>query len=86
MVNVRDRGPGLFGCGETKLSGIATVDALSWIVQELNQKIWSGFSPNVSIGKHSHDYFLKLVKCMYFSIMLTAIIKHAFFFTNNIIM
>lgn len=54
VVQVQDRGMGLFGCGTPSKEGVVRVEAMRWMTEVLNRE-WEDtmFLPNISIGECS---------------------------------
>jgi hypothetical protein len=58
IMQVSERGTGVFGCGSPTQEGVVKFEAMRWMLSVLNQRRGSTFLPGVSIGKSvSNDFF-----------------------------
>nr|CAD7198909.1 unnamed protein product [Timema douglasi] len=55
ILQVRERGEGLFDCGAVTRDGVVMVEALRWITSILNQERVTSFLPNITIGLRIFD-------------------------------
>nr|CAD7589963.1 unnamed protein product [Timema genevievae] len=55
ILQVRERGEGLFDCGPVTRDGVVMVEALRWITSILNQERVTSFLPNITIGLRLFD-------------------------------
>jgi hypothetical protein len=51
IMQVSERGTGVFGCGSPTLKGVIKFEAMRWMLSVLNQRRGSAFLPGVSLGK-----------------------------------
>jgi hypothetical protein len=51
IMQVSERGSGIYGCGLPTQNGVVKFEAMRWILSVLNQRNGSTFLPGISIGK-----------------------------------
>jgi hypothetical protein len=51
IMQVSERGTGIYGCGLPIENGVVKFEAMRWMLSVLNQRSGSSFLPGISIGK-----------------------------------
>jgi hypothetical protein len=61
IMQVSERGTGIFGCGLPTQEGVVKYEAMRWMLSMLNTRTGSNFLPDISIGKSAtSDIFAHL--------------------------
>jgi hypothetical protein len=51
IMQVSERGTGVFGCGLPTREGVVKFEAMKWMLSILNKRTGPNFLPDISIGK-----------------------------------
>lgn len=51
IMQVSERGTGIFGCGLPTQEGVVKFEAMRWMLSMLNKRTGPNFLPGISVGK-----------------------------------